>query len=231
MIENGSKVDFREPTDELYPRTMLSDEPLRLALKNRHYVSISKFANTQEALLNTYHFYFQEMARLLLENGADPNTRYFLGAEINLVTDTESLELLLTYGAYTESRDRAGMTPLMKACRYNHGAEQVLILIKHGADVNAMTDSRNDYRTVLHYAVLSGSISLVTLLLKSGAKVDRMPPDGETDKPTPLHLAILRGDPAILRLLIEAGMFFRKIFYKKEKLLNHVTVGMEQEPM
>lgn len=39
LIENGSKIDFREPTDELYPRTMLSDEPLRLAMKNRNYVN------------------------------------------------------------------------------------------------------------------------------------------------------------------------------------------------
>lgn len=145
------------------------------------------------------------MARILLENGADPNTRYFLGSEISLVADTESLELLLNYGAHTESRDRSGMTPLMRAARYNQGAEQVLLLLKYGADVNAMTDSRNDYRTVLHYAVLSGSLSLVNLLLKQGAKTDRLPPDGETDKPSPLHLAILRGDPAILRSLIEAG--------------------------
>lgn len=41
LIENGSKVDFREPTDELYPRTMMSDEPLRLALKNRNYVRLT----------------------------------------------------------------------------------------------------------------------------------------------------------------------------------------------
>lgn len=39
LIESGSKIDFREPTDELYPRTMLCDEPLRLAMKNRNYVS------------------------------------------------------------------------------------------------------------------------------------------------------------------------------------------------
>lgn len=39
LLEAGSKVDFREPTDELYPRTTLCDEPLRLALKNKHYVS------------------------------------------------------------------------------------------------------------------------------------------------------------------------------------------------
>ena len=39
LIESGSKIDFREPTEELYPRTMLCDEPLRLAMKNRNYVS------------------------------------------------------------------------------------------------------------------------------------------------------------------------------------------------
>lgn len=42
LIENGSKIDFREPTTELYPRTMLCDEPLRLALKNRNYVRSQK---------------------------------------------------------------------------------------------------------------------------------------------------------------------------------------------
>lgn len=88
------------------------------------------------------------MARLLLEHGADPNKRYFLGAEISLVTESESFELLLTYGANTESRGRQGLTPLMRACRYNYGTEQVLMLLNHGADVNAMTDHRNDYRTV-----------------------------------------------------------------------------------
>lgn len=122
-----------------------------------------------------------------------------------MINDSESLELLLMYGAQTETRDRSGMTPLMRAARHSHGMEQVLILLNYGADVNAMTDHRNDYRTVLHYAVLSGNLSLVNLLLKQGAKVDRMPPDGQADKPSPLHLAILRGDPALVRVLIEAG--------------------------
>lgn len=51
-------------------------------------------------------FLLQEVAKLLLEYGADPNKRYFLGAEINLANDTETLDLLLTYGAHTETRDR-----------------------------------------------------------------------------------------------------------------------------
>lgn len=34
--------------------------------------------------------------------------------------------------------------------------DAVLLLISFGADVNAIADARNDYRTVMHYAVLSG---------------------------------------------------------------------------
>lgn len=147
----------------------------------------------------------QEVAKVLLEYGANVNKRYFFGAEINLVTETEAIELLLNYGANTETFDRSGMTPLMRASRHSHEMEQVLLLLSHNANVNAMTDSRNDYRTVLHYAVLSGNTALVSLLIKQGAKVDLLPPPGEQDRPSPLDLAILRGDPAMVRLLLEKG--------------------------
>lgn len=129
-----------------------------------------------------------------------------------MVTDTEAMNLLLTFGANTESRDRAGQTALMKAARQNQGSEQVLLLLSYGANVNAMTDARNDYRTVLHYAVLSGNMMLVTLLLKQGARVDKLPPAPEPDRPSPLDLAILRGDPALVRILLEAGKFAKSHF-------------------
>ncbi|XP_055541440.1 putative ankyrin repeat protein RF_0381 isoform X3 [Wyeomyia smithii] len=189
LLNSGCKVDYREPTDDPYPRTTLCDEPLRLALRNRHY----------------------DVARLLLERGADPNKRYFFGSEINLATDVESLELLLTFGANTEARDRSGITPLMRAVRTNGNIDSVLLLLQYGADVNAMTDARNDYRTVLHYAVLSGlrlfggNASLVTLLIKQGARVDIPAPLPEPDSPSPLDLAVLRGDPALVRILLENG--------------------------
>lgn len=97
------------------------------------------------------------MAKLLCERNADVNKRYFFGAEINLASDLESLELLLNFGANTEIRDRQGLTPLMRYSRQINGIEAVLLLLKYGADVNAMADGRNDFRTVLHYAILSGN--------------------------------------------------------------------------
>ncbi|KAJ8707814.1 hypothetical protein PYW07_011491 [Mythimna separata] len=181
LLESGAAVDYRPDTGEEFPRTTLCDEPLRLAIRNKHY----------------------EVARLLLEHGADPNKRYFFGAEINLVSDPEYLELLLTFGANPDSRDRAGLTPLMKAARQRKGMDAVLLLISFGADVNAMADARNDYRTVMHYAVLSGNPEVVNLMIKQGARVNYNCP--EVSKPSPVDLAILKGDVSMLQMLLSAG--------------------------
>jgi len=95
-----AKVNFCEKIDEDKGdanKPNLCDEPLHLAIKNGHY----------------------EAARMLLENGANVNARYFFGCEISLISalNPEAMELLLMYGAYPDSRDRSGLTPLMKACR------------------------------------------------------------------------------------------------------------------
>ena len=68
--------------------------------------------------------------------------------------------------------------------------------------MNAMTDERHDFRTVLHYAVISGGYEIVQLLLKQGAAVN-FPSDYQ--KPTPLDIAILKGDVQLVKMLIDAG--------------------------
>lgn len=62
------------------------------------------------------------------------------------------------------------------------------------------------YLQVLHYAVLSGNLAIVNLMIKQGAKLNY---DEVYDlgKPSPLDLAILKGDPQIVELLIKSGEF------------------------
>ncbi|RXG73787.1 Ankyrin-1 [Armadillidium vulgare] len=213
LLKHEAQVNFNDPNPiEPYPMAVV-DEPLRLAVKNDHY----------------------DAAKMLLEHGANPNSCYFFGYEINLINpfNSEMMNLLLSYGANPNARDRQSLSPIMKACRLHQGSseelerqdlisgreillhfaemlkgmETVLLLISFGADVNIRTDARHDYsfnkykdRTVLHYAVLSGSVPIVNLLIKQGAKINF---EAEYQRPTPLDLAILKGDVPMIKLLIE----------------------------
>ncbi|CAJ0597305.1 unnamed protein product [Cylicocyclus nassatus] len=166
-----------------YPSRENIDEPLRLAIENGHY----------------------ECARLLLENGASPNAIYFDGPEITVVSplDTNFIELLLEFGADPNVYDRKGLTPIMKACRLKeNGIPAIRILHKYGGNVNAQAEARQDYRTPLHYALLSGSAELVKFLISLGAKAS-MPKN--YDKPSVIDIAVLKDDPELLKIIIEAG--------------------------
>lgn len=79
----------------------------------------------------------------------------------------------------------------------------MLLLLNHGADVNAMADARHDYRTVLHYAILGGDPTVINLLLKQGARLDL---GADYQKPSAVDLAILKGDSSIVDMLLKAGM-------------------------
>lgn len=180
LISQGAKVcftDIRRQTSNL--TTHMADEPLSLAIKRGH----------------------RECVELLLKNGADPNARYFMGAEINLVSILEirCIELLLKYGAHPDSRDRTGLTPLMKAARHPQGYATCKLLIEYGADVNDIAGERHDYRTVLHHSIFSGNLDMIRLILSSGARYPRL----EFDKPSPLDIAIISGRHDIVKLLIE----------------------------
>lgn len=124
-----------------------------------------------------------------------------MGSEINLVSilKISCIKLLLQYGAHPDSRDRSGLTPLMKAARHPQGYMTVKLLIEYGADVNDIAGERHDYRTVLHHSIFSGNLDIIRLLLTNGARYPKL----DFDKPSPLDIAIISGRHDIIDLLIE----------------------------
>lgn len=96
-----------------------------------------------------------------------------------------------------------GYIPIGLACFFGH-PECVLLLIEHGADVNAV--SRNAMRLrPLHSAVThhdeDKAAKIVSLLLRSGADVNATQERGYTA----LHRAADRGSAELVRLLLKAG--------------------------
>jgi ankyrin repeat protein len=86
-----------------------------------------------------------DVARLLVEHGADLNARN-LGGETPLhlaarLRDTSIALLLLDHGADANPRDSDGDTPLMKAAMECSAKGMVELLVSHGADVNAKNNA------------------------------------------------------------------------------------------
>lgn len=146
-----------------------------------------------------------DCARLLLTNGANANAIYFDGPEITQVSplDTNFLELLLEFGADPNVFDRKGLTPIMKACRLrDKGIEAIRILLKYGADINKLCPERQDFRSALHFALLSGNHDLVKFMIANGSNVNM---DEKYEKPSPIDIAVLKDDPHLLKIVLDAG--------------------------
>ena len=76
---------------------------------------------------------------------------------------------------------------------------QVAVLLKEHASPNA---ARGDQTTPLHWAAYNDDLSLVKLLLASGAAPD---PRTRLRALTPLHMAAESGDAALIEVLLKAG--------------------------
>lgn len=89
----------------------------------------------------------------MLQKGANPNTVYFLGSELNLAASVPGnlkfIELLLRFGARTESRNRSGLTPLLQLARMPNGYKGVKLLLKYNADVHCFAPENEDFRQVI----------------------------------------------------------------------------------
>ncbi|MEN8259076.1 MAG: ankyrin repeat domain-containing protein [Pseudomonadota bacterium] len=149
-----------------------------------------------------------DLAKLFLENGADPNSRCVcsgIGGDWTPLTYTtrnysykhtgkDLIDLLLAGGADANLARKDGRTPLMLAA--SRGDLQfVQTLLKAGANINARSETG---QTVLVYAARSGREDVLAALLSSGADVH----SGNN----PLHTAVINNKYRIVEILLAKGV-------------------------
>ena len=144
---------------------------------------------------------YYDIAKLLLDKGADPNTAANIGitplyiaaqnGHVNIV------ELLLKSGANADFITDEGATPLYIAAQNGH-INIVELLLKSGANADFITDEGT---TPLYIAAQNEYINIVELLLKSSANADFITDEGTT----PLYIAAQNGHENIVRLLLSRG--------------------------
>ncbi|OWF43800.1 ankyrin-1-like [Mizuhopecten yessoensis] len=184
LIDHGAVLNFCDSDEESVVEDSSKNlgyftlEPLNMAIESGHV----------------------ECVRLMLEKGAKPNKKYFMGYEVNLVSldNLECLELLLKYGGDPNAFSRIGLTPLMKACTEGK-YEATELLIKYGADVHIASPARFDHKTPIYYAIQGGNTAIIQSLLEHGASLLKI----EDFKYAPLHMAVISDRKEVCELLLE----------------------------
>jgi ankyrin repeat protein len=143
----------------------------------------------------------EDIARLLLDCGVEPNTadnRGKVPLHIAIKNGHEGItRLLLNRGADFNVADNNGSTSLNKAAKHNFEGVARLLLDR-GVDLHA-ADSYG--RTPLHRAAEKGHEGMARLLLDSGADLNRTDIFGWT----PLHKAAENSHENVARLLLDRG--------------------------
>lgn len=113
-------------------------------------------------------------------------------------TPSEVARLLLDSGADPNSTRPNGWTPLHAVAVGDDDADTVVLLLRRGARVNAMTANRE---TPLYYAAINGQIEAARVLLRYGADVNARSAKGWT----PVHCAKVGGHAELMALLKQHG--------------------------
>ena len=145
-----------------------------------------------------------DMAKLLLENGANPNVRnnYSRRTPILLAIDNNNYDMVELLLDHDSNPNRIGLhkdrNVLQNALRKNANNEIVKLIASKIKNIN---NPNVDYNTALHNAVRYKKPEYVDILLEYGALPNRPNKDGNT----PMHLAIKKGLENIAKKLIKHG--------------------------
>ncbi|KTF83800.1 hypothetical protein cypCar_00030414, partial [Cyprinus carpio] len=138
----------------------------------------------------------------LMKYGADPSLIDGEGCScVHLATQfghTSIVAYLIAKGQDVDMMDQNGMTPLMWAAYRMHSVDPTRLLLTFNVSVNL--GDKYHKNTALHWAVLAGNTTVISLLLEANANVDAQNIKGET----PLDLAKQRKNVWMINHLQEA---------------------------
>ncbi|CAM5084686.1 unnamed protein product [Natator depressus] len=158
----------------------------------------------------------------LMKYGADPSLIDGEGCScIHLAAQfghTSIVAYLIAKGQDVDMMDQNGMTPLMWAAYRTHSVDPTRLLLTFNVSINL--GDKYHKNTALHWAVLAGNTTVISLLLEAGANVDAQNIKGES----PLDLAKQRKNVWMINHLQEARQakgydspsFLRKLKADKE---------------
>ncbi|KAI0290858.1 ankyrin repeat-containing domain protein [Russula brevipes] len=143
---------------------------------------------------------YTDVARVLLDHGANPNATNYADAPLTAAFDYNHLEvmqLLLARGVdLRASANLCGST--LRTAAFRGRTEVIQLLLRYHADAN---ESDDNGMTALHCASTQGHFKVVQLLLEHGADANAR----TWNDYTPLRMASQRGYLDIVRLLLGHG--------------------------
>uniref|UniRef100_A0A8W8JLN2 Uncharacterized protein n=1 Tax=Magallana gigas TaxID=29159 RepID=A0A8W8JLN2_MAGGI len=140
------------------------------------------------------------VVRALLSKGASVDAKTKDGyTALHLAVECgkpQVVQMLLGYGAQVEFKGgKAGETPLHIAARTRDGERCAEMLMKSGADVNAV---RENGETAMHIAARNGQLKMLQALMEEGGDPTQQSKNGET----PLHVAVRHCHLAVAKELL-----------------------------
>ena len=161
-----------------------NEKLLRFLLKNNANINIGTKQDGKTPLHIAATYGYQEMAIILLENGAEVNSRDdMLSTPLHnacLYSTTEMVDLLLSHGAEIDAKREMGATPLFYACsrlKEDEEAMQIIrLLLACGADPNA--NCPNSDLPLIHATLAQQHFKKTQLLIDYGAKLELKTDEG-----------------------------------------------------